>query len=48
MDVSKAFDTKKSPVIISKIAYLWIRQTGFSYDMWLFVKPKASKGQSCF
>ena len=37
MDLSNAFDTK---IDISKVACLWIHQTGFSYNMNLFVKLK--------
>ena len=37
MDLSNAFDTK---IDISKVACLWIHQTGFSYNMYLFVKLK--------
>ena len=37
MDLSNAFDTKND---ISKVACLWIHEIGFSYNMYLFVKPK--------
>ena len=37
IDLSKAFDT----IVEHKVACLGIQQTGFSYSMQLFVKPKA-------
>ena len=38
----------KSAVISSKVAWLWIQETGFSFIMLLFVKLKTKNKDQCF
>ena len=48
MDLTKTFDTINHQVLLAKLHGFSKKQTGFSYNIQLLVKPKTKEKNKCF